>query len=146
MFTQASATTAMASSTAALPVSVRRNTCSGVCRFRAHAVRSANGCPAAGGSSSAKVEELLVEAAELARGVGQGPSCLTGKPADANTTLSFVETGKPVATGSNGDTLHLTIKVNSYDPQTNGATFVLQSDLGNGAALQENLWFGAIGP
>ena len=39
MFTQASAATAIASSTTALPVSVRRNVRSGVCRFRAHAVR-----------------------------------------------------------------------------------------------------------
>ena len=52
MFTQASAATAMPSSTAALPASVRRNTCSGVCRFRAHAVRPENGCTAAGGPSS----------------------------------------------------------------------------------------------
>ena len=52
MFTQASAATAMPSSTAALPVSVRRNTRSGVCRFRAHAVRPENGCAAAGGPSS----------------------------------------------------------------------------------------------
>ena len=52
MFTQASAATAMPSSTAALPVSVRRNSRSGVCRFRAHAVRPDNGCAAAGGPSS----------------------------------------------------------------------------------------------
>ena len=52
MFTQASAATAMPSSTTALPVSVRRNTRSGVCRFRAHAVRPENGCAAAGGPSS----------------------------------------------------------------------------------------------
>ena len=39
MFTQASAATVAASRTAALPVSVRRNCRSGVCRFRAHAVR-----------------------------------------------------------------------------------------------------------
>jgi hypothetical protein len=39
MFTQTSATTAAASKNAALPVSVRRNSRSGVSRFRAQAVR-----------------------------------------------------------------------------------------------------------
>jgi hypothetical protein len=39
MFTQASAATAVASSTAALPVSVRRKLRSGVCSRRAQAVR-----------------------------------------------------------------------------------------------------------
>ena len=43
MFAQASAAIAAASSTAALPVSVRRNRRSGVSRFSAHAVRSENG-------------------------------------------------------------------------------------------------------
>jgi hypothetical protein len=42
-FTHASASSAMASRTAALPVWVRRNTRSGVWRFRAHAVRPAKG-------------------------------------------------------------------------------------------------------
>ena len=49
-FTQISATTTMPSSTAAPPVSVRRNIRSGVCKFRAHAVRPENEL-AAGGSS-----------------------------------------------------------------------------------------------
>lgn len=44
MLTQTSAATAMASSTAALPVSVRKNLRSGVCKFRAHAVRPEKGC------------------------------------------------------------------------------------------------------
>jgi hypothetical protein len=43
----------MASSTAALPVSVRKNLRSGVCKFRAHAVRpdkggAAGSCPSSG--------------------------------------------------------------------------------------------------
>src|SRR5439155_6138487 len=42
MFTQTSAATAAASKTAALPVSVRRNSRSGVSRLRAHAVRPEN--------------------------------------------------------------------------------------------------------
>src|ERR1022692_323239 len=42
MFAQASAASAAASSTAALPVSVRRNWRSGVSRLRAHTVRSEN--------------------------------------------------------------------------------------------------------
>ncbi len=41
-FAQTSAATTPASSTAALPVSVRRNVRSGVSRFRAHAVRAEN--------------------------------------------------------------------------------------------------------
>ncbi len=41
-FTQMSAATVAARSTAALPVSVRRNVRSGVSRFRAHAVRPEN--------------------------------------------------------------------------------------------------------
>ena len=52
IFTQASAATVMPTSTAALPVSVRRNTRSGVCRFRAHAVRPEKGCAPAGGGAS----------------------------------------------------------------------------------------------
>ena len=52
MFTQASAAIAVPSSTAALPASVRRNTRSGVCRFRAHVVRPENGRTADGGPSS----------------------------------------------------------------------------------------------
>jgi hypothetical protein len=47
MFAQASAATAIASSTAELPVSVRRNRRSGVCRFRPHNVRPDKG-PATG--------------------------------------------------------------------------------------------------
>jgi hypothetical protein len=43
--------------------------------------------------------------------------------------------------GVAGDVLHLTIKVNSYDPSFGGAGFVLESTL-NG---QDNLSFGAIG-
>src|ERR687898_47931 len=42
MFTQTSAATAAASKTAAPPVSVRRNSRSGVSRLRAHAVRPVN--------------------------------------------------------------------------------------------------------
>src|SRR5215211_181526 len=42
MFTQTSAATVAASKTAAPPVSVRRNSRSGVCRFRAQAVRPVN--------------------------------------------------------------------------------------------------------
>src|ERR1019366_10697017 len=49
MFTQINAASAMASSTAAPPVSVRRNVRSGVCMFRAHAVRPENERAAAGG-------------------------------------------------------------------------------------------------
>jgi hypothetical protein len=52
MFTQASAASAMASSTAAPPVSVRRNSRSGVWRFRAHAVRPEKEFTAAGVPSS----------------------------------------------------------------------------------------------
>src|SRR5438067_8523548 len=53
-FAQTSATTAAASRTAAPPVSVRRNSRSGVWRLRAHAVRPENG--AAAGSAC---EELI---------------------------------------------------------------------------------------
>jgi hypothetical protein len=52
MFTQISAASFMASSTAAPPVSVRRNVRSGVCMLRAHAVRPEKGLAAAGGLSS----------------------------------------------------------------------------------------------
>ena len=45
-FTQTSAATAAASRTAAPPVSVRRNSRSGVCRLRAQAVRPENGAAA----------------------------------------------------------------------------------------------------
>lgn len=54
----------------------------------------------------------------------------------ANTTVSLDNTH-----GSNGDVLHLTIKVLSKDPNTGGEGFVLVSDL-NG---QENISVGAIG-
>src|ERR1035437_1354611 len=51
MFAQARAATAAASSTAALPVSVRRNCRSGVSRFRAQAVRSEKGEAGVAGSA-----------------------------------------------------------------------------------------------
>jgi hypothetical protein len=55
--------------------------------------------------------------------------------------VRFMETGKATATGSNGDTLHLEVKVNQYDSNLGGAGFVLESDLGQ----QDNLWFAFIG-
>ena len=58
-----------------------------------------------------------------------------------NINVTFMETGTSTATGSNGDTLHLVVKVNSYDSSLGGAGFVLESDLGT----QDNLWFAAIG-
>ena len=73
MFTQASAATAMPSSTAALPVSVRRNTRSGVCRFRAHAVRPENGCTAAGGPSFGGFASLTLTEMARRRGLGSDP-------------------------------------------------------------------------
>jgi hypothetical protein len=54
-----------------------------------------------------------------------------------NTTVSLDKD-----TGSDGDVLQLTIKVNSYDSNFGGAGFILESDL-NG---QDNLTMGAIGP
>jgi hypothetical protein len=54
----------------------------------------------------------------------------------ANTTVSLDKTS-----GSDGDVLLLTIKVNSYDQSFGGAGFVLESTL-NG---QDNLSFGAVG-
>jgi hypothetical protein len=54
----------------------------------------------------------------------------------ANTTVSLDKT-----TGSNGDVLHLTIKVISADRGIGGEGFVLVSDLGT----QENISFGAVG-
>lgn len=44
-------------------------------------------------------------------------------------------------TGSDGDVLHLTIKVLSTDSQLGGEGFVLSSTLG----AQQNLWFAAVG-
>jgi hypothetical protein len=49
------------------------------------------------------------------------------------------------STGSDGDVLHLTIESLKADTQDVSAVFVLQSDLGTGADLQENLFFGAVG-
>jgi hypothetical protein len=63
MFTQTSAATAMASSTAALPVSVRKNLRSGVCRFRAHAVRPEKGWTTGSCPSSGTVISLVGESA-----------------------------------------------------------------------------------
>jgi hypothetical protein len=54
----------------------------------------------------------------------------------SNTTLSLDKT-----TGSNGDVLHLTITVNSYDPNFGGAGFIIESTLDG----QDNLTMGAIG-
>jgi hypothetical protein len=54
---------------------------------------------------------------------------------EANTTLSLDKT-----TGSNGDVLHLTIKVNSADPDLGGEGFFLISTL----ASQQNITVGAI--
>jgi hypothetical protein len=71
---------------------------------------------------------------------------LTGQNNQANSTVTFMETGMSTATGSNGDTLHLTIHLTSTDPQSGGAGFVLQSDIGMGADLQENLSMGAVAP
>ncbi len=51
-FAQTSAAIVAVSSTAALPVSVRRNRRSGVCRCRAHAVSSALAAPGPGGSAA----------------------------------------------------------------------------------------------
>jgi len=58
-----------------------------------------------------------------------------------NVDVKFMESGSSMATGQNGDTLHLVVKVNSYDKSLGGAGFVLESDLGT----QDNLWFAAIG-
>ncbi len=52
------------------------------------------------------------------------------------TTVSLDKT-----TGSDGDVLHLTIKVNSIDTMIGGEGFVLSSTL-NG---QNNMWYGAVG-
>jgi hypothetical protein len=49
------------------------------------------------------------------------------------------------SSGSNGDTLHLTITSLKADDQDVSALFVLVSDIGSGADLQENMFFGAVG-
>jgi hypothetical protein len=61
---------------------------------------------------------------------------LTGDTTTANTVLTLDTTS-----GSNGDVLHLTIRVNSAYPHLGGEGFVLVSDLGT----QENISMGAIG-
>jgi hypothetical protein len=53
--------------------------------------------------------------------------------------------GMSTATGSAGDVLHLTIKSLKADTQDISAVFVLISDLGQGANLQENYSVGAVG-
>jgi hypothetical protein len=56
--------------------------------------------------------------------------------AAANTTLTLDQ-----SSGSNGDVLHLTIKVNSYDPNLGGAGIILESTLDG----QDNLTMVAVG-
>jgi hypothetical protein len=55
----------------------------------------------------------------------------------ANTTVSLDKTS-----GSNGDVLHLTITVKSYDPNWSAAGFVVESTASDG---QDNLSIGAVG-
>jgi hypothetical protein len=59
-----------------------------------------------------------------------------GDPSMAATDVSLDKTS-----GSDGDVLHLTIKVLSVDSSFGGEGFVLSSTLGQ----QNNLWFGAVG-
>ncbi len=105
------------------------------------------------GVKVAKGQSQTIEVQLFSEAPTSGPWTVTAYDLDyylglsnsGNTTLTFVETGKATATGSNGTILHLKIDVTSYDSAIQGAGFVLQSDLGMGAALQENLWFAAVG-
>jgi hypothetical protein len=79
-------------------------------------------------SSDAETAPWTVEAFDL-------NAYITGDPKQANTTVSL-----DTSTGVNGDTIHLTITVNSSNPMWGGEGFVLQSTLGE----QQNLSMGAI--
>jgi len=86
-------------------------------------------------SSAETSGPFTVQAYDAASYVSMG-----GSPAELD--VSFA--GKTTATGQNGDTLELTVKVLKADP-SGGEMFLLVSTLGSGANAVQTYWVGLVG-